>query len=96
MDNTQNFHLPLPDSVYRRLRKEAERRRVPATALAREAVEAWLDRTHREALHTEIAQYARQQAGTNADLDVQLEGAAVEMLNSSGAVSKKPRKAGKR
>ena len=43
MDRNQNFHLPLPDSVYRRLRKEAEHRGIPATALAREAVEAWLD-----------------------------------------------------
>ena len=96
MANTQNFHLPLPDSVYRRLRREADRRRVPATALAREAVEAWLDKAHREALHTEIAQYARQQAGTNADLDEPLESAAVEMLNSPDSVSKRPRKAGKR
>ena len=96
MNNTQNFHLPLPDSVYRRLRKEADRRRVPATALAREAVEIWLEKAHRETLHAEIAQYAKHQAGTKSDIDEQLEAAAVEMLNSSEVVSKRLRGAGKR
>lgn len=96
MNNIQNFHLPLPDAVYQRLRREADRRRVPATALAKAAVEAWLDKAHKEALHAEIAEYARQQAGTNADLDKPLESASVELLNSSGAVSKRQRKASKR
>ena len=96
MNNNQNFHLPLPDAVYRRLRKEADRRRVPATTLAREAVEVWLEKAHWDALHAEIAQYAQQQAGTKADLDEQLESAAVKTLNSSEAVSKRPRRAGKR
>ena len=96
MATTQNFHLPLPGSVYRQLRKEADRRRVPATALAREAVEAWLEKLHREALHAEIAQYAQRQAGSTMDLDEPLEIAAVDMLNASSAVSRRSRKAGKR
>ena len=35
----KNFHLPLPDQTYTGLRAEAERTGVPATTLAREAVD---------------------------------------------------------
>jgi len=35
----KNFHLPLPEHAYTRLRAEAERTQMPATALAREAIE---------------------------------------------------------
>jgi hypothetical protein len=38
----RNFHLPLPERTYALLRAEAERARVPATTLAREAIDAWL------------------------------------------------------
>jgi len=38
----KNFHLPLPDQTYAHLRAEAERAEVPATALAREAIDWWL------------------------------------------------------
>src|SRR5438105_5715457 len=37
--NVKNFHLPLPEQTYSRLRAEAERTQVPATALAREAID---------------------------------------------------------
>jgi hypothetical protein len=35
----KNFHLPLEDPTYALLRAEAERAHVPATTLAREAIE---------------------------------------------------------
>ena len=35
----KNFHLPLPEQTYTHLRAEAERAHVPATALAREAID---------------------------------------------------------
>lgn len=42
----KNFHLPLPERLYTLLRAEAERAQLPATTLAREAIDAWLrDRT---------------------------------------------------
>ena len=96
MPDVQNFHLPLPDAVYRQLRQEADRRRVPATALAREAVEAWLDKAQREVLHSEIAKYAKEHAGSQVDLDQQLEAAGVEMLKDSRSGTKSRRKARKR
>jgi len=38
----KNFHLPLQEQTYAHLRAEAERARIPATTLAREAIDSWL------------------------------------------------------
>jgi len=35
----KNFHLPLPDDLYEHLRAAAEHSKVPATAIAREAID---------------------------------------------------------
>jgi len=82
----KNFHLPLPDQTYMGLRAEAERTGVPATTLAREAVDWWLLQQRRKARHDAIAAYAREVAGTPLDLDAGLESAAIEhILNTSKA-----------
>ena len=60
-----NFHLPLPGNLYRELKTEAEQRGQPATVVAR---------------HRAIAAYAEKWAGSELDLDPQLEAAAVEHL----------------
>jgi len=39
----KNFHLPLPEHTYALLRAEAEQTQVPATVLAREAIDSWLN-----------------------------------------------------
>lgn len=81
----KNFHVPLSTDLYNRLRALAEQQRRPATELAREAIEAWLEQRRRESLHRVIAEYAEQSAGTEADLDPGLEEAAVEhLLQESG------------
>ena len=49
MANMKNFHLLLPEETYTQLRTEAERTQVPATALAREAIEFWLRERLRKA-----------------------------------------------
>jgi hypothetical protein len=82
----KNFHLPLSDQTYMSLRAEAERTGVPATTLAREAVDGWLRQQVRKAWHEAIAAYAAQMAGTRLDFDANLESAAIEhMLNTSKA-----------
>ena len=58
----RNFHLPLPEQTYMSLRAEAERTGVPATALAREAVDWWLRQQGRKARHDAIAAYATEMA----------------------------------
>ena len=79
-----NLHVPLPAHLYRRLRSESDRRKRPATELAREAIDQWLDKAQEAATHEAIARYAAEHGGTSADLDVDLEAAAIEQL-ASGA-----------
>ena len=80
----KNFHLPLPERTYTRLWAEAERTQVPATALAREAVDWWLRQQFRKARHDAIAAYAMEMAGTHLDLDADLESAGIEHFVKTG------------
>src|ERR1039458_7304257 len=59
----KNFHLPLPEQTYTGLRAEAERRGVPATTLAREAVDWWLRQQVRKARDEANAAHATEKAG---------------------------------
>jgi hypothetical protein len=76
----KNFHLPLPEQTYSQLRAEADRSQVPATTLAREAIDRWLRYQARQARHDAIAAYAAEMAGTALDLDAELEATAIEHL----------------
>ena len=75
----RNFHIPLPEDVYRTLRDEAASAKQPATVLARHAIEAWLRQRKRAALREAISAYAAEQAGSGADLDPALETASLEV-----------------
>lgn len=77
---SRNFHVPLPDDLYLRLRGEAKRSGRPATDLARQAIQTMLRRREKLALHEALATYAARQAGGPADLDPALERAAVDEL----------------
>jgi hypothetical protein len=76
----KNFHLPLPEETYSQLRAEAERVKVPATNLARQAIDLWLRQSLKRARHEAIAAYAAQIAGTDLDLDPDLESAGIDHL----------------
>jgi len=84
----KNFHLPLPEQTYASLRAEAERTGVPATTLAREAVDWWLRQQGRKARHDAIAVYATEMAGTHIDLDTDLESAGIEHLVKTGKATR--------
>ncbi len=84
----KNFHLPLPDETYERLRAAAKRSEMPATAIAREAIDFWLRQQLRKARHDAIAAYAAEVAGTDFDLDEKLEAAGMEHLIATGRESK--------
>jgi hypothetical protein len=75
-----NFHLPLPEDLHEMLREEVERSGQPATSLAREALLYWLAQRRKQRLHEEIAAFARDQAGTELDLDEELEQAGLEAI----------------
>jgi hypothetical protein len=53
---------------------------VPATVLAREAIDLWLRQQARLARHAEIAAWAAEMAGSSFDLDPALESAGIELL----------------
>ena len=78
----RNFHVPLPKALHEALRAEAKRSGIPATALARDAIEGFLSRRRRIALYEAIAAYAAERAGTAADLNLELERAATDHLIS--------------
>lgn len=84
----KNFHLPLPEQTYNGLKTESKRSQVPATVLAREAIDAWLRQQSRKIRHDAIAAYAAEMAGTGFDLDPDLESAGIEHLTESS----RPRK----
>ena len=76
----KNFHLPLQEEIYSQLRSEAERARIPATELAREAIHQWLRLREKRARHNAIAAYAAEMSGTEFDLDPELERAGIDHL----------------
>lgn len=80
---SRNFHVPLPDPVYQRLKSVAKKQHKPATQLAKQALEYWLDEQEKLALHEEIASYAASMAGTADDLDESLETASLEHLDKT-------------
>jgi predicted DNA-binding protein len=75
-----NLHVPLSAPLHDRLLVEAKRSGRPATTAVREAIEAWIKERERQAVHEAIAEYATEMAGTPADLDEDLERAAVDHL----------------
>jgi len=80
----RTFHLPLPDDLHDALRREAELARRPATEVAKEALVAWLETKRRQRLAEDIQRFATAAAGTETDLDQNLEVAGVECLLAEG------------
>jgi len=76
----RNFHVPLPKALYDRLRTEAEQSGESATEIARHAIAEYLEQRRRDAIHSAIANYAKRHAGTEVDLDDELEAASSEHL----------------
>lgn len=80
MSTLRNFHVPLPANVYGQLREEAEKRKEPATVIARQAIEYWLKEQKKVARRAAIYEYAKEVAGSSEDLDEELETAGIESL----------------
>lgn len=76
----RTFHLPMSDELHDALRREAATQHRPATELVREALIGWMEARGRERESLEIERYAVEVAGTDGDLDPDLEEAAVEAL----------------
>ena len=74
----RNFHILLPEEVYVALRARAEPMKRPAMSVAREAIESWLQHCRKASRHQAIPESAKEFAGTEFDLDTQLEAAGAE------------------
>ncbi len=79
---TRNFHLPLPEALYRALREEATALGQPATAVARDVIATWLRERRKSMVREAVAAYAAASAGSAADLDPALESAGLELLRA--------------
>jgi len=88
----RNFHLPLPDPLYQRLRSAAERAHQPATTIARYAIDSWLRQQQQLMVREAIAAYAADVAGTPADLDEQFEAASLEHWREKRPVKQRRRR----
>ena len=76
----KKFNLPLPEEIHKALFAESKHAGIPATRLARSAIQDWLDQQRQERRTEEIHQFARENAGTDLDLDQYLEAAANDEL----------------
>lgn len=79
----KKIHLPLPPDLHAELKREAEETGTPTTVLAREAITEWLERRRREQVAEELRAFARENAGTELDLDQEFEEAAADTLAES-------------
>ena len=77
---TKNFHLPLSAALYAGLREAAARAGAPATDVAREAIQAWLNEDRRRQQRTELANFVEANAGSAWDIDPQWEAAGLEII----------------
>ncbi len=81
----RTFHLPLPDDLHEALRREAKADHRPATEIVRDALAGWLQARQRERVAREIHRFALDHAGTDFDIDPELEHAGVEHLLAGDA-----------
>lgn len=84
---TRNLHVPLSEELHAELRSAAAKSGRPATELARDAIGRWLAERRRATRREEVAAYAAANAGTDVDLDRDLERAALSHLR--GPVKRK-------
>ncbi|SEJ45364.1 hypothetical protein SAMN04488058_108102 [Deinococcus reticulitermitis] len=79
----KNMHIPLSEEVYAVLLAHAKATGESVTALARGAIERLAKEIERERIRSEIAAFAAEYAGTEWDLDPELEEAGLEVLRAN-------------
>lgn len=76
----KKMNLPLPPEMHEALFAESREMGVPTTRLVRRVLESWLEERRRAQRREEIRRFAEACAGTELDLDPDLEAAATEEL----------------
>ena len=80
VSSPKKLNLPLPEGMHSALFAEARRTGVPATRLARAAIEDWLEKQKRDRRRDDVRRFALGHAGGEYDLDPVLESVAAEEL----------------
>lgn len=76
----KKLNLPLPSEMHEALFAESKDLGIPATRLVRSVLEDWLRSRRKERRREAVRQFAMACAGTETDLDSELEAAADEEL----------------
>ena len=79
--DTRKMNLPLPATIHAAVFREARRRGTPATRLVRQILGQWLAEQEKARQSEEIRRFAESHAGSEVDLDPELESAGVELLD---------------
>jgi hypothetical protein len=77
----KKLNLPLPEEIHEALFAESREAGVPATRLVRSVLEEWLQERRRAKRRAEVRRFALAHAGTELDLDPELEVAATAELS---------------
>ncbi len=77
----KKLNLPLPPEMHEALFAESRDLGVPATRLVRSLLEDWLRERRRTRRNDDVRRFAIEYAGSEVDLDPELEGAATEELH---------------
>ena len=80
MSNTKSMHIPLPTQWHEKLTQLAKENKTSATELVRNAIAQFLKEQERKNVHSAIVSFAQEYAGTEFDLDYELEEASLESL----------------
>lgn len=76
----KKLNLPLPHDMHDAIFAESRRQGVSAARLVRGVLEDWLRERQRELRREEVRRFALEHAGTDLDLDPDLEAAATQEL----------------
>ena len=79
-ETMMNLQLPLASDVFGLLQTEATQAGRPMISLASDVVTKWVRERHRQRVAHEIAEFAAAHAGSELDLDKDLEAATIEFL----------------
>jgi len=77
----KKLNLPLPEEMHKALFAESRHAGIPATRLARSILQEWIEQRRTERRREEVRRFATTYAGSDLDLDPDLEGAAAEELS---------------
>ena len=77
----KKLNIPLPEEMHRALFAESRHSGIPATRLVRSILEDWIEQQKRKRRRDDVRKFATTYAGSELDLDPELEDAAAEELS---------------